>query len=34
MYTRLSMARAREEYDRVIRAIDATSAGAIGQGHP
>ena len=34
MYTRLSMARAREEYDRVIQAIDATSAGAIAQGLP
>jgi hypothetical protein len=28
------MTKAREEYDRAMRAIDATSAGGVVQGHP
>ena len=34
MYSRLSMAKAREEYDRAMRAIEATSAGGVVHGHP
>ena len=34
LYSRLSMTKAREEYDLAMRAIDATSAGGVVQGHP